>query len=266
VSIQFTQDNTGTFLVASDKAGAVALSNWNSVQTGGDYAGGNGSAAPLVTSSGTGALLDSTGAPSNLKFTLTSYGYSATNTNNVSGNNGSMLLHGGAITRGPGSDAPEPVKLSLSGLNPDESYKIIVYTLGGPNELGLGSVSLAGGPTYYFQTGEGDGGGGQLTELQTGASTANDFANIALGTAIPNPQTLKSNYIEFDNVSGSGTATLTLTELGAWPFGAWAPAPGTNGNVTLGIAGVQIIDLGKKGQAPAATSTPPSPAASPADK
>jgi hypothetical protein len=177
-------------------------------------------------------------------YKLTSYGYFNSNQCEVTGANGS-LLGGGAVTQGAGSATPLPVTLEITGLKPGDTYKIIVYTCGGPSQLAYASLALTGGATFYFQTAEGDGVGGALTTLQNSASPANIFKSTAPGTPIPNPQTLKSNYIEFDNVKGSSAAMLTLTELGAWPNGAWTPVSPQSSHVAIGISGVQIIDTSK---------------------
>lgn len=230
----------------TDVAGVVAVPNWNSVQTGTDWVSqATPTGAGQITVSGTAGIVNAAGAASSVGYTLASYGYLKSGGCAVTGSNG-KLVAGGGVTRGTGSEAPLPVVLKLSGLNPDHAYEFLVYTSGGPNELTYASLSLAGGSTYYFQTGEGDGASSQLTTLQNHSSTNNVLGSNAAGTPIPNPETLISNYIEFDGVTGS-TATLTLTELGAWPYGSWAPVPAANSNVVIGISGVQIIDTGKKG-------------------
>lgn len=250
-SIQFTQTTTGTPLAATDVAGAIPVAHWNAVQTGGDYAnqvmpGG----ADQATVSASNGMVNAAGAPSGVGYTLVSYGYLKTGASTVSGANGNLVA-GGAITRGTGSEAPLPVSLTVSGLDPGEAYKIIVYTSGGANELTYGSLGLTGGPTYYFETAEGDGGGNSLTDLENNSSRTDAISSGTAGTPIPAPEALKSNYIEFDGVTGSSTATFALTELGAWAFGVWAPVPADNSHSSLGIAGVQVIDTGKRGQAPA---------------
>jgi hypothetical protein len=253
-SIQFIQAGSDAHLTPTDVAGFDAVANWNPVQTGADYdsqvAPGAATQITWVASSG---LVDSTGTSSTVGYSVTSYGYLSTGNKAVPGPNGNLLA-GGAMTSGTAGAAPLPVGVTVSGLNPGDAYKILVYTFGGPNELTYGSVALTGGSTYYFQSAEGDGVGGMLKDLENHSSAVNLFASAPAGDPIPNPQTLKSNFIEFDGVTGSNAATLTLTELGAWPNGTWAPAPAAGSSAVLGIAGFQVLDMGKA--APAPTSTP----------
>lgn len=244
-SIQFTNSN-GTQLSSSAVAGLDPVSDWNI----GTLTGTPGSNSGVQqTNSNSSSLFTSTGAISNVDYSISSYGNkNATQTFSSSDPNAaadSILMSNGAATRGIGSSsasAPNPTTLTLSGLDPTHDYAFLVYI--GTQGLLLGEYSLAltNGPTYYATTSDGGTNAATVKTFQDDAVTS-DFAPALwnAGAAIN-----QSNYIDFTSCAGVSQATLTLTMLGTDEGTGTFHAAGASGNIgcTVDIAGVQIEDLG----------------------
>ena len=199
-------------------AGVVSVQNWNvaDTNTGTSPASNsslvNSSGAPL----GSTTLVNSTGANTSLAFTYSGYTVND-NTNNGSfpspiwyeeGGLTDAYIAGGASFNETGA----PETLTVSGLTAGHAYNLIVYVTapwwdnGGSNPA---SVS-AGGTTYYIETSNALGAWTPATSTTSGAPTT-------------------GNYVQFSNLTGATSQTVTVT-------GAY-----------VGLAGFQVVDLGASG-------------------
>lgn len=196
-------------------APSYSMGNWNSVLRTDD------TTLPQALTMPSG-LTDSTGAASAIGFQLASSG--AYYTGAGSGFTGSPLYPGypGALSgvgdsflfagfAYAGYSDRNPVTLNITGLNASHAYSILVYVT--PFEqFGDGqsaTVSLAGGSSYYVAA------AGKLGIYQRVTSTSP--TNPGAG-----------NYVEFDNVTGSATQTIQVT----------------NTSLLVGISGFQVVDTG----------------------
>jgi hypothetical protein len=194
-------------------AGNYAASHWNSVLA----TGNTQTPQSLTVQSG---LFDSTGAATNIGFTIQSSGayYTGAGTGftttppypgypgQTSGPGDAFLFAGFGYA---GFSNGNPVTLTVTGLNAAHTYSLLVYVA--PFEsFGDGqsaSVALSGGATYYLIT------CGKLGSYQR-----------ALSTLASAPAT--ANYAEFDGVTGSATQMITFT----------------NTSSLVGVSGFQVVD------------------------
>jgi hypothetical protein len=228
-----------------DEAGAVPVVRWIAIDPGGYFTEVTKSGAgSQVTVSSSNGLVNSNGDPRDINFRLSSYGYFASNQARSG-----ILSYGGAATSGAGGPAPLPVELNITGLNPSHTYTFLIYTTGGPSNMTYATVSMNDGSAYYFETAEGDGVSPGLSDLANNSAKTNVFANLKPKEQLPS-EDYTSNYIQFDNVTGKSSATFKLTELGSFPNGQWTPAPMPDSHVAIGIAGAQVIDMGRVGGIP----------------
>ena len=205
-------------------APGFAVSNWNPVMN-----TGNTSTPQNLSVNGT--LLTSTGAVSSIGFQVRSSGayYTGAGTGfagsaypgyaGQSSGVADKFLYSGFAYAGY-SDA-SPLSLTLQGLNPAHTYTVLAYVtpfegFGGNQSA---AVTLTGASTTYVVTD----GGAAVYEHASGASAG------SAGTG---------NYVEFDQLTGSATQTLTLTNTGS----------------LVGLSGFQVVDLGtgSSGSAPVA--------------
>lgn len=257
-SIQFTrgQYGQGVLLEPGDTAGLDPAANWNSQTT---YGSGQGnvqhdwSDGAYLTETNSIGLVTSTGGASPISYSVGSYGNINSGTSFPAGNNASLINGGAATVTGinsPTSAVYNPATLTLNGLTAADTYEFIVYLSGGPSEATEASLSLSGGATYYYLTGDG---GYDLAPLTTfvGATQTTDFVAAAggAGTKIGDlggaggPQLLTANYAEF-TLTGVTSATLTLNALGTFDgSGQFVESSDpTENNTPVGFAGIQAID------------------------
>jgi hypothetical protein len=279
-SIQFTDSSN---VLDSDPtsgpgtaAGELSESYWNSAVLTGDIVYNSNSPYPAPTvaynnAENDGGLVDSTGTNySPVGYSITDGGNAGNPNDNLAGGNQALLSDGGATygtssgatlgnnpggTRSQGSNLyAAPVTLTLQNLTASDVYSFYVY-LAEPHDLAQGSLSLSSGglpgATQYFTTANGgydepNQGGGYTTLVSKTSPTDIGAANPTnAGVA----ETFASNYVLFTGVTGVTSETITLTELGSYPYGnyvlAGQPAAYNNsfGNAILGIAGVQVVDV-----------------------
>ena len=249
-SIEFS--NGGT-LTSGEIAGDDPVADWNVGTLSGTPGSNSGN---QVTNSNSAALVNADGSASALSYSIVSYGdksasesFSSSSDSNAADD--SILMSNGAATRGVGSSgasAPNPVVLTLSGLNAGDNYNFYVYV--GTQGLLLGeySVGLQNGPTYYAATSYGGFDSGDLTSFAN-SSSSSDFEAAANGGPISatGADAFQSNYVELSGYTGSSTAVITLTELGDYPGSttfSQAGSGGGNTGDTVTISGVQVVDLG----------------------
>ena len=195
-------------------ADSYSAGNWNP-----RLATGNTTATQSLTISS--GLTDSTGAASSIGFQLTSSGAYYTGAGSgftstppypgypgkASGSGDAFLYAGFAYA---GYSDHNPVTLTVNGLNSTHSYSLLVYLT--PFE-GFGNnqsatVALTAGVAYYVDT------DGKAGTYEKSASTS--ASSPAVG-----------NYVEFDNLTGSASQTITLTDTSSM----------------VGISGFQIVDM-----------------------
>ncbi len=254
-SIQFADGNP---LSPSTVAGVDGTeANWNVVNLTGNQIFYNPPQQAYTQSASTG-LITSTGAPSSIGYSVTDGGGTGGNGNGLSGGDNTLLLNGAATygvnnqtTLGSGGSPTNnwygaPVTLTLNNLNPNDTYSFIAYLSQADGNLSQGSLALSSGGIQYFTSANGGFSANTLTSYASFTSPTD------IGMAYPNsPATaanFQSNYIEFDNITGVTSDTLTLTELGSYPYGTYTlagqPAAYNNsfGNTILGLSGVQVFD------------------------
>ena len=137
--------------------------------------------------------------------------------------------------------------LTIGGLTIGDSYTFICY-LSSNQPAVEGSISLSGGPTYYYL---GPNAGAFLSinpvsTYQQAASTT-DFVAAAGGIGFPSVWIAdQANYAEFTGVTAASTTeTITMTELGSFGgTGVFAAAGTAGGNTAIGMGGVQVVDNG----------------------
>jgi hypothetical protein len=193
-------------------AGSYSVGHWNALLKTGN------TTTPQSLAVTTG-LTDSTGAASAIAFNLSSSGAYYTGAGSgftssppypgypgrLSGSGDSFLYAGFAYA---GYSNTSPTKLTVTGLNSGTTYSLLVYVT--PFE-GFGNsqsvnLALTGGPTYYMLTN----------------GTAGVYQQAASVTATAPTQ---GNYVEFDNLTGSTSQTITLT----------------NTSAMVGISGFQLV-------------------------
>lgn len=210
-----------------------------SQQTGGVSSTLTVSNANLVNSSNasiSSTLVDSTDSASAVQFTLSNVG-----SNDHGGSAGfasdSQWWLAGSVNNGYLSNAgdysasaAQPVTLSLSGLNPTDSYDLIAYV---SSEWWMGAVSTSvnlGSTSYYLTTDASS----ALTTFTASTSTVSTVSPVA-------------DYVEFDGILGStlNSESLTVagaeTGLGAFQLidmGPSIPEPATVWSFALGLLGL----------------------------
>ena len=255
-SIQFTRGayGQGTPLTSGQVAGVGvnAVDNWNTARPSGhgllsgDISDGHQETDTNLSGADVATLVDSTGATSPINYSIVSYG----NVNTGSGLSGNdqLLLQSGAATAGTGdAKGPLPVVLTIGGLTIGDSYNFLCY-LNSANPAVEGSISLSGGPTYYYL---GPNAGAYLSSdpisAYQQATATTDFVAAAGGVGHPSLwAAYQANYALFSGYTAtSTTATITMTELGSFGgLGVFAAAGTAGGNEDIGMSGVQIVDLG----------------------
>jgi len=233
VSVQFAGTGVGwqDALGLGDVAGVVPVANWNTMTNGYNFSYTAGTDAPITASQS--GLVDSDGNPTSVGFSVTynngnNFGYGSATTGTAK-----QVLYNVLATM----NGNNPASLTLTGLDPTASYEFIVYVSGSNSQVSYGSVGVTGGATYFFQSAQGDGGSGDYPTTFINQSSTTDMAPIVGQWS---GEAYGSNYIDFTGVSGSDQQTLTLTQLGGWPYGSYSPSGPTAG-APLGFAGIQII-------------------------
>jgi lysophospholipase L1-like esterase len=219
VSVQFVGGGAaplhGKLFDYTAGAGSYSSGHWNS-----ELSTGNTTATQQLTVS-TG-LTNSTGAASAIGFQLTSSGayYTGAGTGFTSSPSypgypgrlsgpGDAFLYAGFAYAGYSNQSP--LKLTITGLNATHTYSLLAYVtpFEGFGNSQSATLAITGGSTYYIRT------AGNLGTYQQ-----------ALSTTAATPAT--GNYVEFDNLTGSSTQSLTMT----------------NTSSLVGLSGFQIVDLG----------------------
>jgi uncharacterized repeat protein (TIGR02543 family) len=219
MSVQFPQYYNNSIVSAMNSnnytGGVVPVQYWNVADT--NTGTSPASNANLVTSTGaalgSSILINSTGANTPLGFTYSGYTVNDS-TNNTSFPSAIWYQTGGLtdsyIAAGSSfNETGTPETLSVTGLTATHAYNLIVYVTapwwdnGGSNPASVN----AGSTTYYIET-------------------SNSLAVWTQATSTTSTTHTTGNYVEFSNLTGTTSQTVTVT-------GAY-----------VGLAGFQVVDLG----------------------
>ena len=242
-SIQFVNPNGNANnlpITPAQVAGVDAVANWNIGPTSNFYVytGSNGE-----TDTNSGSLITSSGGTSAIGYNVLSAGgayYPGNSVTSPAGN--AAMLQGGvtAVGTNTGGYYPGSANLTISGLAIGDNYTFIVY-VGGPQYL-LGEASISDaflGNTLYFASPNGGFAATPVTTLVNNAST-NDFSVTDANNPGAVSTNYATNYVEFSGITGVTSDTVSLTEIGSWPNGAFLS--GTAGSMAMTISAIQVVD------------------------
>lgn len=202
-------------LLATDVAGVIPAANYNIAGPGTGYTQDSPAAATLSGSN----LLTSTGATSNIGFTLNyDAGSGAGNNANTPYN---KLMNNMLISKQSGA-----LTLGITGLSASDTYDLIVY---------INSPFFASGSTATITLN----GGSALSVTTNNALTS--FTQITGANAV-------GNYVEYDGLTGATAENLSITQGFAGITGFQVvdtPEPATIGLIAAGVMGL-AVQLGRK--------------------
>ena len=185
-------------------AGVISVNNWN-VPT--DFPAQR--TASWSYTSTLSNLLDSTGATTNIGYSLN---FNMTDSSNAQETqyggywpnvqwwlSGSLadvkLAQGGAVSYSYGTNSGTPTVLTITGLEPAQTYKVIAYVDGTFYADGSTAAVNLGSTTYYATT--------ATNTLGTWTkANSTDSLNPTVG-----------NYVEFTGLTGASSQTITVTGL-----------------------------------------------------
>lgn len=181
ISVQYTA--TGSPQIGSNTAGVVPVSGWNY-----DLSG-----AALSN------LKDENGVSTGISMSTTMpYGVYKQQYGFTGGDTGDSDL----FTTGALSTSSSPVVLTLSGLNPADTYSLITYTMSNTQSAVEGT--LTGGATYWLKNG------------------AYNDCTYTEGLATTSATAVTGDYFEYTNITGVTTLTYSISNQG----GAFGDMPG----------------------------------------